>query len=98
MNRLLIVAGSALLIVAGRPAPAAAEDASPLARFQQEAQAYEMQLGDKQPAPLELDAKPILHWDNPAGNGEDGAVFIWQQHGRPEVIGTFFTYRRASTG
>jgi hypothetical protein len=57
-----------------------------------------MRIGDKQSSLLELTSKPLLHWANPAGNGEDGAVYIWQQHGRPEVIGTFFTYRRASTG
>ena len=84
---------------------AAADDQPPqdaaagaLARFQKEAESYEMQIGDQSPSPLELQAKPILHWDNPAGNGEDGAVFVWLQHGRPEVIGTFFTLRRASTG
>ena len=69
-----------------------------LARFQREAESYEMQIGDERPAPLELQTKPILHWGNPAGNGEDGAVFVWLQHGRPEVIGTFFTYRRGTTG
>jgi hypothetical protein len=77
---------------------AAEEEQTPLERFQQEAQSYAMQVGDKQRSPLELQAKPILHWANPAGNGEDGAVFVWLLHGRPEVIGTFFTYRRASTG
>jgi hypothetical protein len=75
-----------------------AGEPSPLERFQQEAEAYRMRLGDAQASVLELTSKPILHWGNPAGNGEDGAVFVWQHKGRPEVIGTVFTYRRASTG
>jgi hypothetical protein len=76
----------------------AADEPSSLTRFGEEARAYEMQIGDKSPSKLELQPKSVLHWANPAENGEDGAVFLWLQHGRPEVIGTFFTYRRAATG
>lgn len=76
----------------------AADEPSPLERFQQEAQGYEMRLGDQQASQLVLTSNPVLHWANPAANGEDGAVFVWLNAGRPEVIGTFFTYRRASTG
>jgi hypothetical protein len=89
---------SSLLLAAALPTFADASDLSPLELFQQEAQSYEMRLGDARPSLLELAAKPVLHWGNPAGNGEDGAVFVWLHQGRPEVIGTFFTYRQASTG
>jgi hypothetical protein len=89
---------SSLALAAVMQTLAEADDPSPRERFQQEAQSYEIRLGDKQASPLELTSKPVLHWGNPAANGEDGAVFIWLHQGRPEVIGTFFTYRRASTG
>jgi hypothetical protein len=42
--------------------------------------------------PLELSPQPLLHWANPARNGEDGAVFVWLKDGRPEVIGSVFEY------
>jgi hypothetical protein len=57
-----------------------------------------MRLGGEQGSVLELTSTPVLRWANPAANGEDGAVFVWLSQGRPEAIGTFFTYRRASTG
>ena len=42
---------------------------------------------------LALNDEPLLHWGNPARTGEDGAVFVWMLDGRPEVIGSVFTYR-----
>ncbi len=89
---------SSLALSAVMQTLAHADEPSPRERFQQEAQSYEMRLGDQQASQLELTSKPVLHWGNPAANGEDGAVFVWLHQGRPEVIGTFFTYRRASTG
>jgi hypothetical protein len=77
---------------------AQADQPSALERFQQQAQGYEMRLADRRKSPLELSKQPILHWNNPAANDEDGAVFVWLLDGRPEVIGTMFTLRRASTG
>lgn len=78
---------------------AAADDSattSPLQRFTEEARAYTITRDGQQR--LEWLSKPILHWDNPARNGEDGAFYVWMVDGRPEVIGSVFTYRRASTG
>lgn len=47
--------------------------------------------------PLELSPKPLLHWANPARNGEDGAVFVWLKDGRPEAIGSVFEYPARGT-
>lgn len=69
---------------------------SPLQRFNKDAQTYVITRDGKQR--LAWSPKPILHWDNPARNGEDGAFYVWMLDGRPEVIGSVFTYRRASTG
>jgi hypothetical protein len=94
MRRIVPCLAFAILPAAFAPA----DELSPLQRFQQEAQAYQMRLGDRQSTSLALTSTPVLRWGNPAANGEDGAVFVWLKQGRPEVIGTFFTYRRASTG
>ena len=89
---------SVLFLAAALQASAQENESSPLEFFGKEAQAYKMQIGDKQTSPLELATKPVLHWTNPAGNGEDGAVYVWLQHGRPEVIGTIFTLRASDGG
>jgi hypothetical protein len=67
-----------------------------LRRFSKDAQTYVITRDGKQE--LTWSPKPILHWDNPARNGEDGAFYVWTLDGRPEVVGSVFTYRRASTG
>lgn len=36
---------------------------------------------------------PILRWTQPVRGGDDGAVFLWVADGRPEAVGTIFTYR-----
>lgn len=66
---------------------------SPLELFKQEAAAYSIQLNDRTGSKLVLDPSPLLHWDNPARTAEDGAVFVWLKDGRPEVIGSIFTYK-----
>lgn len=87
-----------LLLAALMQADAKGDEPTPLERFREEAKGYEMRLGDKRESQLKLTSIPVLHWGNPAGNGEDGAVYVWLHQGRPEVVGTIFTYRRASTG
>ena len=75
------------------PASKSASDSTPLELFKQEAADYAIRLDDKSGAKLVLDPKPVLHWGNPARTAEDGAVFVWLKEGRPEVIGTIFTYK-----
>lgn len=82
-----------VLLVTGADKPVGG---SPLERFNKEAQTYVITRNGGQK--LEWTPKPILHWDNPARNGEDGAIYVWTLDGRPEVVGSVFTYRRASTG
>jgi hypothetical protein len=60
--------------------------------FQQQAAAYEFQ-DVATGKPLTFQAQPLLHWANPARNGEDGAVFLWTNGKQPAVIGTCFTYK-----
>jgi hypothetical protein len=77
-------------------APGAAE--SVLADFQRDVQDYVITIGEAKSNRLELAERPLLHWGNPARNGEDGAVFAWLKDGRPEVVGSVFTYRLRGMG
>lgn len=66
---------------------------TPFARFTQAASTYDLKLQDRARSPLTLMPQPIMKWSNPARNNEDGAVFLWLKDGRPEVIGSLFTYK-----
>lgn len=61
--------------------------------FKADAKRYVMRLDAQPDAELTLREEPLFHWSNPARLGEDGAVFVWLLQGRPQVIGSVFTYR-----
>ena len=52
-----------------------------------------MHLDSRREEKLALVKEAALRWNNPARTGEDGAPFVWTLNGRPEMIGTIFTYR-----
>ena len=65
---------------------------SPDEAFLAEAQAYGF---ERTPGgqPLTLKLPPLINWNNPARNGEDGSIFLWcDGNDQPAVIGTCFTY------
>ncbi len=72
---------------------AQAAEETALARFTQAAREYDLKLQDRAKSPLTLMPQPIMKWSNPARTNEDGAVFLWLKDGRPEVIGSLFTYK-----
>lgn len=61
--------------------------------FKSDVARYVIRLESRPDEALKLRDEPLFHWGNPARNGEDGALFIWLLDGRPEVVGTVFTYR-----
>jgi hypothetical protein len=73
-----------------KPSP---ESAKAIEDFKVDAAAYDIRLASRPKEKLKLHPEPLLHWGNPARTGEDGAVFVWLLDGRPEVIGSVFTYR-----
>ena len=73
--------------------PATNESPKAIQDFKADAAAYVIRLISRPDNKLALREEPLLHWGNPARNGEDGAVFVWMLDGRPEVIGSVFTYR-----
>lgn len=86
--------------VFGQQAPGPAAANKPPAKatgaiedFKADARQYVMRLNARLDAPFTLREEPLLHWGNPARTGEDGAVFVWLLDGRPQVVGSVFTYR-----
>src|SRR5262245_33621869 len=68
------------------------ESASPWQRyFRRLAAEYHMTAGDSK-AELTLVKEPLLKWSQPVRGGQDGAVFVWLQDGRPAAVGTFFIW------
>ncbi len=45
--------------------------------------------------PFRTIAEPILRWTQPVRGGDDGAVFLWVDAGRPGAVATIFTWRAA---
>lgn len=41
---------------------------------------------------------PILKWSNPVRKTEDGAVFLWNDRGRPRAVASFYRYKDNRTG
>ena len=61
--------------------------------FHEHARGYSIAVAEDAPDPFELRETPVLHWGNPERKGENGAMFVWLREGRPEVVGTIFTYQ-----
>jgi hypothetical protein len=95
---MILPASLVALTIIGQPAEAPAEQppvAAPQAALDQflaEAKGYVITQRAAKDVRLEFSPQPLLHWANPARNGEDGAVFVWLSGGRPEVIGSVFEY------
>ncbi len=71
----------------------AASSSTAIEAFKAEAAEYAVHLQSRPHEKLTVVKEPVLRWSNPARTGEDGAVFVWTLGGRPEMIGTIFTYR-----
>jgi len=83
---------TALLVVASSTAMAQDATYTPeeLHRhFQKVAEKYEMRAGDGQ---LTLRRQPLMHWQNTVRKQEQGALYMWEKNGRPQVLGSIFTY------
>lgn len=82
----------ALLLISAVPASAQDAKYAPeeLHRhFQNEAEAYSMQMGDTE---LALRRQPLMYWQNPERNHELGSTYIWEQHGIPQILVSIFTF------
>jgi hypothetical protein len=91
---LLCVPGQAT--ASDRPAESEAEKArgERLLRIHtDDAASYDIYRDAARTQKLELRREPIYRWTNPTRvGGQIGEVFIWTEHGRPEVIGSIFSH------
>jgi hypothetical protein len=53
---------------------------------------YDMVLQSDPPRSLTLHEEPVMKWAQPARGGDEGAVMLWLDRGRPAAIGTFFIW------
>ena len=66
--------------------------AAALKKFTVAANEYSIFAASDKSKTFQLNSKPILNWNNPARFGENGGIYVWMKQGRPEVIGSIFTY------
>ncbi len=62
--------------------------------FQTVAEQYDMQAGGEK---LSLRKQPLMHWQNPERQQDQGALYVWEKNGRPQVLGSIFTYEVTGT-
>src|SRR5262245_8868876 len=81
------------VLLGQQPQAAPSRSAKAVEAFRAEAAGYVVRLASRPQDKLVLEKEAALRWDNPARTSEDGALFIWTLGGRPEMIGTIFTYQ-----
>jgi hypothetical protein len=59
--------------------------------FLEDARKYSIQLSNG--TKLQLHEKSLFNWTNPVRQQERGAIYVWLHEGRPQVIGSLFTYQ-----
>jgi len=96
MNFTLVL--TLLLAVVGDEPEAARRERERLFRLHLgDALEYAIYRDASQKEKLELRKEPVYVWTNPVrGSQQDGVVFVWTSHGRPEAVGTIFSSRAGS--
>ncbi|MCI0361334.1 MAG: hypothetical protein L0211_22860, partial [Planctomycetaceae bacterium] len=93
--------GSMLLALVLAGAEPAADPPKASAQAQQrlaelhlaDARTWNMYLDEGHSAKAELVEKPIYVWTNPTrSHGQHGAVFVWNDRGRPVAVGSIFSH------
>lgn len=57
--------------------------------FQDVAESYVIRAGKDR---LQLREQPLMHWQNTVRQQEQGALYLWSNKGRPQVLASIFTY------
>jgi hypothetical protein len=55
---------------------------------------YEIGSDEEPSRKFSLRTTPVLRWSQPVRGGDDGAVYVWLDRGRPAVIGSIFAWPR----
>jgi hypothetical protein len=90
-----------LLLAADKPG-AATDDRRPGIKnsgwqpvFKQMAEDYRIAPADEPNRPYQLHLPPVFRWTQPVRGGDDGALFVWLDHGHLAAVGTIFAWPRA---
>jgi hypothetical protein len=77
----------------GAEEPPAQSETNPkewLAERQKEFEAYQFQVEAPEPRNLTLESRSLLNWSNAERGADVGAVFLWTDKGRPQMIACAF--------
>ena len=64
--------------------------------FRQHARDYRIAPSGEPERTFTLKSGPLLRWTQPVRGGDDGAVYLWLDRGRPAAIGTIFAWPHSS--
>lgn len=94
--------GAFLIALLALPMVGPADEPAPSAKvlrerllgiYAREAAGYAIYRDATRAEEVTLRKEPVYVWTNPTRErGQDGAVFVWTCRGRPEVVGTFFSF------
>jgi len=59
---------------------------------QAEFQEFSLQRETNQPTMLTLEPRPVLNWSNPERGTKDGALFLWTDDGRPQMVACAYEF------
>lgn len=59
-----------------------------------ELQQYELRREARKPVSLKMESQSLLNWTNPERDAAHGAVFLWTDQGRPQMIACAFEWNR----
>jgi hypothetical protein len=62
--------------------------------FRAMADDYEIGSVEEPSRKFSLRTAPVLRWSQPVRGGDDGAVYVWLDRGRPAIIGAIFAWPR----
>lgn len=88
---ILLFAGNGERLHAQETSKSSAEEDASMQPFLEDARKYSIQLGNG--AKLQLHEKSLFNWTNPVRQQERGALYVWLHQGRPQVVGSLFTYQ-----
>lgn len=63
--------------------------------FKQMAEDYRLAPTDHPDHHFKLQLPPVFRWTQPVRGGDDGALFVWLDHGRAVAVGTIFAWPQA---
>jgi hypothetical protein len=61
-------------------------------KVRRSAEQYTVAPADDRKHPFKFHEDPVMRWSNPVGGAKDGAIYIWSDRHRPQVIFKLFSF------